>query len=64
MSKPIQPLLAAYADNLVASASLVEERVPVDKVPRGSSDLERSRRPQSDATGPRKWQGGLKNGPF
>lgn len=29
MSKPIQTLLAAYADNLVASASLVEERVPV-----------------------------------
>lgn len=42
----------------------------LDKVPRGSSDLalcgalRRPRHPQSDATGPRKWQGGLKNGPF
>ncbi len=29
MSKPIQTLLAAYADNLVAAESLVEERVPL-----------------------------------
>ena len=29
MSKPIQTLLAAYVDNLVAAESLVEERVPV-----------------------------------
>jgi len=39
LSKPIQTLLAAYADNLVASASLVEERVPVMDRPAMESRL-------------------------
>lgn len=39
MSKPIQTLLAAYVDNLVAAESLVEERVPVMDRPAMESRL-------------------------
>ena len=40
MSKPIQTLLAAYVDNLVAAESLVEERVPVMDRPAMESRLQ------------------------